>query len=126
MKLTRLKEPLAICRLDAGAALPAWAANAPGLVSITRTADEVSVVCAEAVVPAGARHESGWQAFKVEGPLAFGLTGVLASLLEPLARARISIFALSTFDTDYVLVKASQAEAAAQALQSAGHTVATD
>lgn len=124
MNLTLLAQPLAICRLDAASPVPAWANTACGFLSVTRTADERSIVCAEAVVPGGIRHEPGWLAFRVEGPLDFGLTGVLASLLEPLARAKVSIFALSTFDTDYILVKAAQADTAARALEAAGHTVA--
>jgi hypothetical protein len=125
VNLTRLTEPLAICRLAADSAVPAWVGSARGLVSTTRTADELSIVCAEAVVPAGVKHEPGWVALKVEGQLEFGLTGVLASLLEPLARAKVSIFALSTFDTDYILVKSSQVDAAVRALQAAGHMVSS-
>lgn len=125
MNLTRLRESPAICRLAANSPVPAWTSAARGLVSITRTPDELSIACAEAVVPAGVKHESGWAAFKVEGPLEFGRTGVLASLLEPLARAKVSIFAISTFDTDYILVKAAQADDATQALRAAGQTVAS-
>lgn len=125
MKLNLLPSPLTICRLAANDPVPAWAAVAcSGFQSITRTTDELSVVCASEFVPAGVKQEPGWQAFKIDGPLDLGLTGILASVLEPLAVAGISIFALSTFDTDYVLVRKAQVAAAVQALEDAGHTVA--
>jgi hypothetical protein len=74
--------------------------------SITRTADELSIVCEDVFVPQGYQKiEAGWRALKVEGPLNFSLTGILAALATPLAEAKISIFAISTYDTDYVLVK---------------------
>ncbi|HVZ65305.1 MAG TPA: ACT domain-containing protein [Lacunisphaera sp.] len=125
MNLTLQTDSLAICRLDADSRVPAWATTAGCFLSITRTTDELSIVCVDTVVPSGVRHEPGWRAFKLEGPLDLALTGILASLLEPLARAQISIFAVSTFDTDYILVKASQTEAAVQALRAAGHKVQT-
>ncbi|MEM6456401.1 MAG: ACT domain-containing protein [Acidobacteriota bacterium] len=119
LTLTILPTDLVVCRLPPGADWPAWATSGP-LVSISRTADELSVVCAAADVPddvpATMRCEPDWRAFKVEGPLDFGLTGVLASLANPLAEAKISIFAISTFDTDYVLVKAVDLDAAAAVL----------
>jgi len=92
-------------------------------VSVTGTRDEVSVVCPEDQAPEGATVEAGWRCLKVDGPLDFGLTGVLASLAVPLAEAGVSIFAVSTFDTDYVLVKAEALERAAAALETAGHRV---
>lgn len=121
MFLTILPDALAVCRLAADDA-PAWLPS-EGFVSVTRTAAELSVVCAEAAVPEGVRREGGWRAFVVEGPLDFGLTGILASIAAPLAEAGISIFAISTFDTDYVLVKAEKLHAAAEALEHTGHTV---
>lgn len=122
MRLTILPDPLAVCRLAADDALPAWL-PARGFVSVTRTGDELSIVCAEDAVPEGVRREGGWRCLAVAGPLDFGMTGVLASIAAPLADAGISIFALSTFDTDYVLVKAEKLEDAAEALRRAGHTV---
>jgi hypothetical protein len=121
--LTLLPERLAICRLPAGALVPEWAQVAGPLVSITRTADELSVVCDEADVPAEVTAERGWRALRVAGPLDFALTGVLAALVAPLAEAGVSIFALSTYDTDYVLVRETDVERAVAALAGAGHTV---
>jgi hypothetical protein len=88
---------------------------------VIRTAAEVTVVCAD--VPDGVRAERGWRALAVEGPLDLALTGVLVSLLEPLAAVGIAIFAISTFDTDHVLVRAARLEEAVAALRGAGHRV---
>ena len=96
---------LAVVRLDALSAIPFWAIEGDGFFSITRTQDEVSVVCPEEKVPQDVKVEKGWQSLKVEGPLDFGLTGILSSLTQPLAEAKISIFAISTFDTDYIMIK---------------------
>ena len=79
------------------------------------------MVCPEENVPAAVRHQAGWRALAVRGPLAFELTGVLASLASPLAEAGVPIFALSTFDTDYLLVPGERLEAALAALEAAGH-----
>ena len=122
LRLAALPDPLAVCRLPADDAFPPWLPT-HGFVSVTRTAHELSIVCAQDAVPAGVRRESGWRALAVEGPLDFGLTGVLASIATPLAGAGISIFAISTFDTDYVLVKAERVDDANEALRRAGHHV---
>jgi len=118
-----LEGAYAVCRLAADAPLPAWAAGGPFL-SITRTADELSVVCRQAVVPEGVRCERGWRCLRVAGTLDFSLVGVLASLLGPLADAGVSVFAVSTFDTDYLLVKEEYLAAAVEVLRRAGHSVA--
>ena len=111
-----------VCRLAPQAAIPEWA-TASDFFSITRTTDELSIVCREAGVPEGVPCERGWAGLKVEGPLDFSLTGVLASLAQPLAEAGISIFALSTYDTDYVLMKEDDLERTRRVLALAGHTV---
>lgn len=124
MKLRLDPVPLTICRLTPLDPLPAWAlATSSPFISLTRTAGELSVVCPAGLVPADVQQEPGWCALVLAGPLDFALTGVLASVLDPLAQAGISIFALSTYDTDHVLVRSSQLEAAIQALVAAGHTV---
>jgi uncharacterized protein len=122
LTLTLSSHPLAVCRLEPQAAIPAWATLGP-LFSITRTPEELSLVCIYGDVPEGVRKEGPWAAFKVEGPLDFGLTGILASLTVPLAKDGISIFALSTYDTDYLLVKEDTREAAAVSLRAAGFHV---
>ena len=120
LRLTVLPSRLAVCRLAANALLPIWAAGG-ALVSITRTADELSIVCLEAQVPGDVTVERGWCCLKVEGPLDFALTGILADLAGALASAGISIFAVSTFDTDYLLVKEETLDRAVEALKVAGH-----
>ena len=108
---------LAICRLDAESPLPAWVFHAEAtLYSVTRTPDELSIVCSEDdVPPAIERVERGFRAFAVRGPLPFDVVGVIASLTRPLAEAGIPVFVLSTFDTDYVLVREERlAEASAE------------
>ena len=122
LNLRLLPEHLAVCRLSADAAPPAWAAT--GIFrSLTWTHDELSIVCDCEAVPEDVTAERDWRALKVEGPLDFGLTGVLMQVAEPLALAEISIFAVSTFDTDYVLVKEALLEAAVRVLTDAGHVV---
>jgi hypothetical protein len=113
---------LAVCRLDPGGPVPAWATSG-SLISVTRTEEELSVVCAEAAVPAGVTCEAGWRCLRIRGPLAFSETGVLSSLAAPLARAGISIFVVSTYDTDNILVKEELLVAAQAVLASEGHTI---
>ena len=113
---------LAVCRLEPSAAIPAWATTAD-FYAVTRTPSELSIVCASDAVPPGVRAEKGWRCFSLRGPIAFEETGVLSSIAAPLAAAGIAIFAISTFDTDYVLVKAQDVEDAGRALASAGHRV---
>jgi hypothetical protein len=126
MNLSLNPERLSVCQLPADAPIPAWATAGRGFCSITRTTEELSIVCAETGVPAGTRQEAGWRAFKVEGPLDFALTGILSSLAAPLAQAGISIYAVSTYHTDYVLVKAAKVDEAVRALRRAGHVVRHD
>ncbi len=125
LTLTVLPGTLAVCRLPADAALPAWAGGG-ALLSLTRTADELSVVCGEDAVPAGVTGERGWRAFQVAGPLDFALTGILARLTAPLAQAGIAIFALSTYDTDYLLVRTPMLAPACAALRQAGMIIIGD
>ncbi len=122
LTLTVLPGRFAVCRLAADAALPHWARGG-GFLSITRTAEELSIVCREDAVPDGVRREAGWTCLKVEGPLAFAETGILAALAGPLAEVGIALSALSTFDTDYLLVKQNNLQQALQVLRAVGHTV---
>jgi len=120
LKFRKLQGRFAVCRLHAGDTFPDGAAAGP-LFSFTRTAHEVSVVCPEAIVPDGVRAELAWVAFELQGPFPFSQTGILASFIEPLAEAEIPIFTISTFDTDYVLVKEGLLKPALDALCAAGH-----
>jgi uncharacterized protein len=111
----------AVCQLASGSPVPAWAAGT--FVSVTRTPSELSIVCEETAVPTEVKCERGWRVFEVAGPLEFSLTGVLSGIAGPLAAAGVSIFAVSTFDTDYVLVKEENLTPAVEALNRAGHHV---
>ena len=120
----------AVCRLPAGSALPPGLVgggngNGAGVVSVTWTADEVSVICRADLVPDGATAEAPWRCLRVAGPLDFALTGVLASMVAPLAAARVTIMAFSTYDTDYILVPSVRLAEAVATLDRAGHPVAT-
>lgn len=112
-----------MCRLAPGDEIPPWALRSGGFVSVTRTADELSLVCLESAVPQNVQSEPGWRLFKIEGPLDFALTGILASVAQPLAESAVSLFAISTYDTDYVMVKEQDVEKAAHALENAGQRV---
>ena len=125
LTLTVMPGRLVVCRLDPQAAVPDWAFSGD-FFSITRTTDELSIVCSESDVPEGVLCERGWVGLKVEGPLDFSLTGVLASLAQPLAEAGLSLFAISTYDTDYLLVKARDLDRAVAVLAEAEHTVRSE
>jgi uncharacterized protein len=120
--LSLLPGEYAICRLAPGDADPSWARES-GVSAIVRTADELSVLCSSEKIPAGVKCEGGWRLFKFRGPFAFTQTGILASVLNPLAVARIGILAVSTFDTDYVLVKHNDLDRARELLVASGHEV---
>ena len=117
----------AVCRLPAAADVPPWASAAGGFASVTRTAEELSIVCEEARVPAtepeGLRREGGFALLKLHGPFPLNAVGILASVAKPLAEAGISLLAIGTFDTDYLLVKRALAEQAVATLVEAGHTL---
>jgi hypothetical protein len=119
--LRLLPERMALVRLEADAVVPTWLAGP--VVSVTRTPEELSILCVEDCVPPGHRVEPGWRCLQVRGPLSFELTGVLAALAGPLAAAGVSIFAMSTFDTDLVLVRDEELDRATAALATAGHRV---
>ena len=115
-------EPLVVVRLGVGAEVPAWATSAT-VYSVTATSTETSLVCGARGVPRKVRQQGPFIAFSVEGSLDFSLTGVLAALLVPLAEAEVPVFALSTFDTDWLLVPADRAPAAAEAWRRTGREV---
>ena len=123
LNLSLLKGRAAICRLSPTEKIPEWALVDASFSSVTRTKDELSIVCPESVVPKDIKHEPGWRLFKVAGPLGFELTGILASMAEPLAKAGVSIFAISTFDTDYLMVKEQKLDLALKTLKEAGHKI---
>lgn len=122
LTLLLLPESLAICRLDTTAEIPAWAIHTP-FFSVTRTMAELSIVCPAAQIPADMACEANWRAFQLSGTFDLTLVGIIGRVAEPLAAAAVSIFPIATYDTDYILVRQSQLEAAIAALTQAGHTV---
>ena len=113
----------AVCRLSPDAPLPAWVEGGP-FVSITRTRHELSIVAPQARVPVDVQAERGWRCLSVEGPFDLnGVIGVLAALAVPLAEAEVSIFAVSSYDTDHLLLKDEYLQRAVEALERAGHLV---
>ncbi|GGH79322.1 hypothetical protein JOD43_001813 [Pullulanibacillus pueri] len=123
MKLTVLPEDLAVIKLSPKLNPPSWIFKDRQFISVTYTDEELSIVCFEKIVPKDLDGdvEKGWSALKVEGPLDFSLTGILASLANPLADANVGIFAVSTYNTDYLLLKSEQLEKAINTLQACGH-----
>jgi hypothetical protein len=120
LKFRQLPGPYAIARLAPEAPVPAWATQGD-FTSITRTPDELSIVCPAANLPPEVHSLHRWICLKLEGPFPFSQTGVLLSFIEPLSKNEIPIFAISTYDTDYVLIPEEWAGAAIRALQTAGH-----
>ena len=123
LSLELLPDTLALCRLDARAPIPPWAEQPSRFLTVSRTADEVSITSVQSLIPAEVPCEWDYRAFRVRGPLPLNLIGILAAIADPLAAAGLSIFAISTYDTDYVLVKAQDLEAAFNVLQQAGHQI---
>jgi len=120
LTLLTLDGAFAVCRLGSDATVPSWATSG-SFFSITRSPDELSVLCSENAVPSHVKAERGWRCLRVGGVIPFSDVGVIASLAAPLAEAEISTFTISTFDTDYLLVKESDFKKAHAVLQSAGH-----
>ncbi|HXZ28014.1 MAG TPA: ACT domain-containing protein [Terriglobales bacterium] len=112
-----------VCRLEPDAGVPEWAARG-AFFSVTRTQEELSIVCAEEQVPAGAKRSARFATLKLHGPFAFSETGVVSAFVSPLAEAGVPVFVVSTFDTDCVLVPEESLEAALAALRQAGHEIA--
>jgi len=122
LTITVHPELYAICRLDPHAEVPAWA-KGERFFTISRTKGELSIVCEDRRVPAETHAERRRRLMQVEGTLPFSLTGVLAAIAAPLAEAEVSIFAVSTYDTDYVLVTENDLERAIAVLEAAGHAI---
>ena len=127
MSQTLIVEPgeYAVCQLEADEPLPPWLPTAP-FWTVTRAGDELSVICSAEAVPHYSSHEGGWKLLRMVGPFPFDLTGILESVLSPLAAADVGILAVSTFNTDYVLVRRTRLAAAIAALREAGHVVRED
>ena len=122
VKLHILDGSYGIARLHASEAIPAWA-DGGGFVSVTRTDDELSIVCRAERIPLDVRDDAGWSCFKFQGPFAFDETGIVLSVIAPLSTNGIGIFVVSTFDGDHLLVKSNDLEKALDLLANAGHSL---
>lgn len=122
VRLKPLSGRYAVSRLEAKESVPGWA-DGPGFVSITRTEDELSVVCLQDRVPDAVKHDRDWVALKLQGPFAFDETGIVLSVIKPLSENELGIFLVSTFDGDHLLVKAKDEAMARTLLGEAGHTI---
>jgi uncharacterized protein len=120
LRFRQLPGTYAIVRIAPDASVPDWATKGE-FTSITRSADELSIVCPTENLPPDVRSSHRWICMKLEGPFAFSLTGVLLSFIEPLSDNAIPIFAISTFDTDYVLVQEESSATAIERLKRGGH-----
>jgi hypothetical protein len=122
LSLTVLKETFSLCRLDSRCPIPEWVIHSHWF-SVTRTPDELSIACPGQFVPAEVDCEKDWKCIQVVGPLGFSLVGILSSLITPLADVNVSIFNISTFETDYIFVKEKDLEVALQTLSHLGHWI---
>jgi len=122
LSLAILSDLFAVCKLPAVENIPSWSLSG-SFCSLTRTPDELSVVCSQELVPEGVQAVRGWRSLKVEGKLDFTLVGILSSLTSSLAHVGIVVFVISTYDTDYIFVKDSDLDRAVIALRNAGHDV---
>ena len=122
LSLIVLPERMAVCRFEPGTPLPEWIEE-PGFYSVTRTEDELTIVCSERLVAPGTIYEGGWRSFRVQGVLDFSQIGIIFSLTQPLAKSGVAVFVISTFDTDYFLVKDQDLAKAIDALTAGGHRV---
>jgi hypothetical protein len=125
LTLKILPNRLAVCRLNADAPIPDWV-DESDFSSITRTEAELTIVCDEVLVDSGTTRETGWRCIKVEGPLDFSEIGIVFSLIQPLAESGVSVFLISTFDTDYLMVKEKDLAKANDVLTAAGHRVTAE
>ena len=122
MKLSVLEGTYAVCRLSPNTPIPDWSQKAnQSFVSITQTAEELSIVCSEHLIPDGIKCEKSWKAIKVCGELDFGQIGIISSLSAPLAHNSIPVFIISTFNTDYIMVKQQYIEQTKSILRDNGH-----
>ena len=125
LTLKILPKRLAVCRLDAKASLPDWI-DQSDFYAVTRTEEELTIVCDEALVVLGTKSETGWRCLKLEGPLDFSETGIVFSLTQPLTESGVAVFLISTFDRDYLMVKENDLTKTIDVLTTAGHRVRTE
>jgi uncharacterized protein len=123
LKLSILPQKYAVCRLDPNGHIPHWALLGDDFISLTRTRNELSIICLQENVPQETTAEREWRCAKVEGPFDFSLAGIHVSLAIPLAEADISILAIATYETDHLLIQEKDLGRAIQVLEQAGHQI---
>ncbi|MGD8787805.1 MAG: ACT domain-containing protein [Phycisphaerales bacterium] len=123
LQLSLLKDSYGICKFPSDSSIPEWALKV-SLCSITRSEKELTIVCLQGIIPANTEYDSDWRCFRIGGSFDFNQIGVISSLAAPLAEAGVSIFVVSTYDTDYVLVKEEKIEQAVNVLTDNGHLIA--
>jgi hypothetical protein len=121
-RLRLLQEIMAIAQMDPNGDIPSWV-DRRGFSCVTRTPDSLTIVCAQQLIPEDVPSDRDWRCFEVQGPLDLSLTGILASLTAPLARVGVPVFAISSYETDYILVKVARLTEARRALEGAGFVV---
>ena len=122
LELRTIPGQFGICKLQSGESIPLWAMSG-NFWSVTRTENEISVVCPQEHLPRDVKVERNWRVLQVVGPLSFEMTGILLSLTAPLADAGVSIYSVSTFETDLILIQEKSFEIACRALTKAGHKI---
>lgn len=122
LQLSLLDEVYGICIFPNNAPVPEWAVTA-SLYSITRTKKELTIVCPQSVIPSDCEYDSNWRCFRIDGSFDLNQVGVISSLAAPLAQAGVSIFVVSSYDTDYFLVTGEKVEKAIAALSDNGHLI---
>jgi hypothetical protein len=122
LSLSSIPERFAVCQIDHQAKIPDWAFEGE-FSFISRTPDELSIICPANFIPPEIQYVAGWRGLKIEGPFDFNEIGVLAAITAPLAQAHISLLTVSTFDTDYIFLQESQFETAVDILEAVGHEI---
>jgi uncharacterized protein len=124
-ELSVLSGAFVVCRFEPSTAVPVWALQPAGFTAVTRTDDELSIICREDAAPEATATSARWRALKVHGPFPLETIGVLSALSHSLADGGVSLLAVSTHDTDYLFVQARDLAHAVRALRRHGHTVHT-
>lgn len=122
LKLSLLKDVYGICKLPGDSPIPDWTQKG-SWYSITQTEKELTIVCPQGVIPARVEYDGNWRGFRIDGSFDFSQIGVISSIAGPLAKAHISIYVISTYDTDYFLVKEANVEQAVTVLTDEGHSI---
>ncbi|MFW6022407.1 MAG: ACT domain-containing protein [Halanaerobiaceae bacterium] len=117
LTLNVLEERSSICKMDNNSPIPMWVLKNRNFYSITKTSDELSIISLEKLVPEDVKQEKGWRALKIDGNLDFSLVGIVSSITGILAEMEISVFVMSTYNTDYIFIKEENMSRALETLR---------